>query len=70
MSHRHAAGDAAVKAIVLELDAKTAAALLFDQVFEQRAVAATEVEHAGALTDHLRDDVEVGSQVSPRVWAS
>ena len=59
MSHRHAAGDAAVKAIVLELDAKTAAALLFDQVFEQRAVAATEVEHAGALTDHLRDDADI-----------
>ena len=53
-------GDAGENAVAVDLDAVAVAAALGDQVREQGAVAAAEVEHARAARHQLRDDLEVG----------
>ena len=65
LQHRHAARDAGHEAVVRALDAGAGAAALADEVREQLAVAAAEVEHARAAGDEPGDDVEVRPHQAP-----
>ena len=57
--HRHAPGNAGVEALVGDLHARAIAPLLADEVVEQRAVAAAQVEHPRPARNHGGDDIEV-----------
>ena len=61
LQHRHAARHAGVEAVGRDLDAVPLAAAGADQVLEQGAVAAAEVEHPRAAGHHGRHQVEVGT---------
>src|SRR4029077_11096634 len=58
LGHRNTGGDAGEHGVSVDLDAVAVATTLGDQVCQQRAVAAAQVEHARALRNHAGDDLE------------
>src|SRR5690349_25096292 len=59
LDHRQTARHALIDAALRQLDAASVDLLVGLQQFEQRAVAAADVEHLGAGVDQICDDLEV-----------
>ncbi len=70
LDDRQAGADAGIDAIAAELDATAVDALEADQVVEQDAVAAADVEHPRSRLDQVGDDLKVGADRAPRGLSS